>query len=214
MQCRRHWGSLIGCGAVAIIITMTIMGAYGWTVPVAAAPSLSVQATRRDPGGAVVFAPTISDRQGVLQPALALPGEYVIATGSGFPANTAITATINDGTKTIPLTYQDLNANLSASQQPPVTDAMGGINGLAFQLPPASQLAGRRCTVAITVAGVVIGTLVNVDIPDPTATSGDTLVAGAAIAFYLIIGALFIVLLRRLPTYPILNAPGRTGNTR
>lgn len=213
MQCRRHWGSLIGCGAVAII-TMTIIGAYGWTVPVAAAPSLSVQATRRDSGGAVVFTPTISDRQGVLQPALALPGEYVIATGSGFPANTAITATINDGTKTIPLTYQDLNANLSASQQPPVTDAMGGINGLAFQLPPASQLAGRRCTVAITVAGVVIGTLVNVDIPDPTATSGDTLIVGAAIAFYLIIGVLFIVLLRRLPTYPILNVPGRTGNTR
>ena len=213
MRCRRHRDERI------VAIALAIITGCMWMVPVAAAPSLSIQATRRDPSGAVVFAPTITDRQGVLQPPLAVPGEYVIVTGSGFPANAPITATITDGTGSgtmvpIPLTYQDLTTNVSAPQQLPVTDSMGGINGLAFQVPPTSQFTGRRGIVAINVSGVVTGALVNLDIPDPAATSGDKLVVGAAIAFYLVIGILFVVLLRGLPTYPILRTADKAGNAR
>lgn len=196
----RRWRWFIGVLFYGACIAVSIAAS------VAAAPSLSILATRRDPNGAVVFAPTITDRKGELQPPLALPGEYLVVTGSGFPPNTPITASINDGTKTIPLTYRDLMSGGATPQQPPVTDAMGGIGGAAFAVPPAAQLTGRRDTIAVSAGGVVSAALVNVDLPDANATSGDTLVVGAAVAFYLIVGIFFIVLLRGLPTYPMQRA--------
>jgi len=193
----RYWQQ--GCGL--LVCAMCI--AFGLVVPVAAAPTLVVQATRRDTTGAVVFAPTITDRQGVLQPPIAVPGEYLVVTGAGFPPNAPITASFNDGVKTIPLTYQDLTASVTTPQQPPLTDAMGAISGAAFQVPPAAQIAGKQGTVAVSVAGIVSGAIVNVDLPDPNATMGDKLVVGAALAFYVVIVVIFVRLLRGLPTYPV-----------
>lgn len=204
MQSWQRLSAAAICGACLILALV---------IPVAAAPTLSIQATRQDPSGTIVFAPTITDRQGVLQPPLALPGQYVIATGSGFPANTPITASLNDGTKTIPLMYQDLPPT-GATPQQPVTDAMGGINSAAFQIPPAAQIGSKRCTFAVSVGGVVTAALVDVDLPDPTATSGDKLVIGAAGVFYLVMGIVFFVLLRGLPTYPVQRVPRGAQRSR
>ncbi len=193
----RYWKRLFGLVVLGMCITS------GVVVPVAAAPTLVIQATRRDATGAVVFAPAITDRQGVLQPPIAVPGEYLVVTGAGFPPNAPITASFNDGTKTLPLTYQDLTTSVTTPQQPPLTDAMGGIGGAAFQVPPAAQITGKQGTVAVAVAGIVSGAIVNVDLPDANATRGDKLVVGTALAFYVMIALIFVRLLRGLPTYPV-----------
>jgi len=192
----RYWQRLFGLLVLSVCLVSSVV------VPVAAAPSLVVQATRRDATGAVVFAPAITDRQGVLQPPIAVPGEYLVVTGAGFPPNAPITASFNDGTKTIPLTYQDLAASVTTPQQTPVTNAVGGIGGAAFQVPPAAQIAGKQGTLAVSVAGVVSGAIVNIDLPDANAAAGDQLVVGAALAFYVVIAVVFARLLRGLPTYP------------
>lgn len=190
-------GACIACGIVG---------------PVAAAPTLMVQATRRDATGAVVFAPTITDRQGVLQPPIAVPGEYLVVTGAGFPPNAPITASFNDGMKTVPLTYQDLTSSVTTPQQLPFTDAMGTISGAAFLVPPAAQIAARQGTIAVSTAGTVSGAIVNVDLPDLNATRGDKLIVGAALAFYVVVGMIFVRLLRSLPTYPA-SLGGTTAGT-
>lgn len=199
---------------VMLVLLMMLMAA-AMAMPVFAAPGIAVQTTRRGPGDVPVFAPAIFSRGGVPQPPVAVPGQYFIVTGEGFPPNTPVTAILNDGTKNIPLAPVDLLA-LTAPPTAPATDTTGAIAGAAFQVPPPSQLAGRSGTLAVSAGpGAVAGVPIVVDVPLPNETAGDGLVVAAAAAFYLAAALATLFLIRRVPRPPrvaALREATGTGN--
>ena len=102
---------------------------------VAADPALTIAATRRDANGAVVSLLPVTDAQGNVAPPVVLLGEYVVASGQGFPANQPVTAFLVVNSQAYPLAYQDLTNAGTAS----TTDAAGNFQNFAFALPEAGN---------------------------------------------------------------------------
>jgi hypothetical protein len=175
-------------------------------LPVAAEPSLAVAATRRDASGAVYSIPAITDRNGNPQPPLLLPGEYVVVTGTGLPANQPVQAALAMTTHTFPLAYQAVNGAAQSGTQP-MTDASGTFQDLTFALPPADQVTDATGQLVITVGGVrQMAPVAIVTSAATTAGAGDKRAVAFGAAF-LALGLIAVLLLvRGLPTYPARRA--------
>ncbi len=196
---------------LALWVSLSIAAA----VPVLAAPGIRVQTTRAGAGGLPVPVLPIVTRRGEVQPPFAVPGQYLIVAGEGFAANAPVTVTLtlNDGATNIaldpadPLTFAPLTVPL-------VADANGAVPLSAFAVPPAAQLAGRGATLVLaTGPGAVAGTPVVFDVPLPNETAGDALVVGFGLAFYAAAALVVLLLVRRLPRYPVAVPQKATSET-
>ena len=185
-----------------LLVSLTMIVGVVVGVSVAAAPGIRVQTTRAGVDGLPVPVLPVVTRRGELQPPLGVPGQYMIVVGEGFAPNTPVTATLSDGTHSIPLVAADVQTYTPLAA-PLVTDANGAVPVAAFMVPPAAELTGRNGTLVIAAGqGTVAGTPVVLDVPLPNETAGDTLVIGFAVLFYAAAALAVLLLVRRLPRYP------------
>jgi hypothetical protein len=170
---------------------------------VAADPAITVSATRRDTNGAVVTLLPIADKQGNVVPPLALLGEYVIASGQGFPANQPVQASLVAQNQAYPLTYQDLTTSVTALQPTPMTDTTGAFQNLAFTLPVPGQVTATDGEIFIAVGSATAHAPVRIDSGIATAAGrGDKIAVSIGAAFLALAIILILLLLRGLPLYP------------
>ncbi|HEY8292110.1 MAG TPA: hypothetical protein VIG44_06465 [Thermomicrobiales bacterium] len=169
----------------------------------AANPSITVSATRRDANGAVVALLPVTDAQGNVVPPLALLGEYVIATGQGFPPNQPVQASLVAQNQVYPLAYQDLTTAATASQPAPMTDATGAFPNLAFMLPAPGPIISTDGEIFVSVGSATARAPVAIDSGIATAGRGDTIAVSIGAAFLAIAIILILLLVRGLPVYPI-----------
>lgn len=200
-------------GIVFGIALFAIVAALGATV-VAADPAIAVAATRRDASGVVVSLLPVTDKQGNVVPPLARLGEYVIASGQGFPTNQPVQAYLVAGNQAYPLAYQDLATAATATQAAPMTDTSGAFQNLAFALPTPGQLAASDGEILVSVGSATARAPVNVDSGVATAAGrGDKIAVGIGVAFLIVAVLLILLLLRGLPIYPLGTIAAR-GTTR
>ncbi len=171
-------------------------------------PSLAVAATRLDASGAVYSIPPVTDRQGVPQPPLLLPGAYVVVTGAGFPPNQSVQAALATPTHTFPLPYQSVNGVAQSAFQP-MTDTSGAFQDLTFALPPADQVTDVTGQLVITVGAVQQAAPVAI-VTDAATTAGpqDKRAVAFGVGFFVLAMVVLFFLLRGLPTYPMSRARG------
>lgn len=186
-----------------LVALVALLGAALAPAVAAADPTLYVAATRRDASGTVFSINPITDRKGTPQPPLLLPGEYVIVTGLGFPANQPVQATLVAGGQTYPLAYRNLTTPAATPQSPPQTDASGVFQDLAFALPATGQVRDTSGQLVVSVGSVALQTPVSiVTEAATTAGSGDWLAVGFGAAFFIVAAVLLLLMLRGLPEYP------------
>lgn len=185
---------------ISVLIAAFVLLVAITTAVQAADPTLYIAATRRDTNGVVVSINPVTDKQGVPQPPLLLPGEYVIVTGLGFPAGQSVQAELVSGARRLPLAYQDLTTAITQPQVQPQTDASGAFRDLAFTLPVAGQITGASGQLVVTVSAVSLQTPVAV-VTEAT-EGGDRLAVGFGAGFSAVAALLIFLMLRGLPTYP------------
>jgi hypothetical protein len=191
----RRFGPALCLALFAVLIGTSV---------VAADPAITVAATRRDANGAVVSLLPVADKQGNVLPPRLLLGEYVIATGQGFPVSQPVMAFLVVDNQAYPLTYQDLTTSVTAQQAVPVTDAAGGFQNLAFTLPAPGQLTGTGGEIFISAGSVTARAPVGLDTGIASkAGRGDTIAVGIGAGFSAVAVILIFLLLRGLPVYPV-----------
>ena len=188
-----------------IVLGIALFAAMLLGVSVAAAnPAITVSATRRDASGAVVALLPVMDTQGNVVPPLALLGEYVIASGQGFPPNQPVQASLVAQNQVYPLAYQDLTTSTTASQSAPMTDGTGAFQNLAFTLPAPGQITSTDGEIFVSVGAATARAPITVDSGLATAAGrGDTIAVSIGAAFFAVAVILILLLLRGLPVYPI-----------
>lgn len=194
----------------AILSLVFVVGIIAATAVQAADPTLYVAATRRDASGTVFSINPVTDRKGNPQPPLLLPGEYVIVTGLGFPANQPVQAALDVGGKTYPLAYRNLTAPTAQAQAQPQTDANGAFQDLAFALPAPGQVTDINGQLVMSVGTVALQTpVVIVTEAATTAGRGDKLAVSFGVGFFIVAAFLILLMLRGLPEYPRVAASRR-----
>jgi hypothetical protein len=133
--------------------------------------SLIIQATRHAPSGAVVPVSSSVGANGDVQPARAIPGEYILVSGADLPAGAPVQAFLVTPTKTFTLVYRDLSAPDMTAQQALTTDRFGTFANAAFLLPPPEAIHTRNAQVIVLVSeadgGVLpAATSIVFDLPD------------------------------------------------
>lgn len=188
-----------------IVLGIALLTAMLLGVSVAAAnPAISVSATRRDASGAVVALLPITDTQGNVVPPLALLGEYVIASGQGFPPNQPVQASLVAQNQAYPLAYQDLTTPAAASQPVPMTDGTGAFQNLAFILPAPGQIADTNGEIFVSAGSATARAPIAIASGIATAAGrGDKIAVSIDAAFFAVAVILILLLLRGLPVYPI-----------
>ncbi|MGI8857745.1 MAG: hypothetical protein ACR2JW_18575 [Thermomicrobiales bacterium] len=187
-----------------LVLCFALFAALTYTSVAAADPTISVAATRRDTSGGVVSLLPVADKQGNVLPPLLLLGEYVIASGQGFPANQPVMAFLVAQNQAYPLAFQDLAAPNTAQQAAPTTDATGGFQNYAFTLPLAAQLTGTSGEIQISAGSVTARAPVGLDSGLATkAGRGDKIAVSIGAGFSVIAVILILLLLRGLPIYPV-----------
>ena len=188
-----------------IVLGIALLTAILLGVSVAAAnPAITVSASRRDASGAVVALLPITDTQGNVVPPLALLGEYVIASGQGFPPNQSVQASLVAHNQAYPLAYQDLTTSATASQPVPMTDGTGAFQNLAVVLPAPGQIADTSGEIFISVGAATAHAPIAIDSGIATvAGQGDKIAASIGAAFFAVSVTLILLLLRGLPVYPV-----------
>ncbi len=184
------------------IALFAIVAALGVSVA-AADPAIAVAATRRDANGAVVSLLPVTDKQGTIAPPLARLGEYVIASGQGFPTNQPVQAYLVVGNQAYPLAFQDLATAATASQAAPMTDTSGAFQNLAFALPTPGQVPATDGEILVSVGSATARAPITVDSGLATAGRGDKIAVGIGAAFFAVTVLLILLLLRDLPVYPL-----------
>ena len=177
---------------------IALLTAMLFGISVAAAnPAITVSATRRDVSGAVVALLPVTDTQGNVVPPLALLGEYVVASGQGFPPNQPVQASLVAQNQAYPLAY-------TASQPVPMTDGTGAFQNLAFTLPVPGQIADTSGEIFVSVGAATAHAPIAIDSGLATAAGrGDTIAVSIGAAFFAVAVLLILLLLRGLPVYPI-----------
>ena len=189
---------------VGMVLCLALFAALFCTTVAAADPAISVAATRRDANGAVVALLPVADKQGNVAPPLMLLGEYVIASGQGFPASQPVMAFLIVQNQAFPLAYQDLAASVTAQQPVPTTDASGGFQNYAFTLPAPGQVTGTTGEILVGVGPATARTPIGLDSGITTkAGRGDKLAVGIGAGFSALALLLLLILLRGLPIYPV-----------
>ena len=169
----------------------------------AADPSIAVSATRRDANGAVVSLLPITNNQGNIVPPLAQLGEYVIASGQGFPVNQPVQAYLVAGDQAYPLAFQDLTTASTATQPVPMTDTGGAFQNFAFSLPAPGQIPTTDGELLISVGAATARAPLAIDSGIATAAGrGDKIAVSIGAAFLIVAVLLILLLLRGLPLYP------------
>lgn len=196
-------------GIVLGIAFLTVM-LLGISVA-AANPAITVSATRRDASGAVVALLPLTDTQGNVVPPLALLGEFVIASGQGFPPNQPVQASLVAHNQAYPLAYQDLTTAATPSQSAPMTDGTGAFQNLAFVLPAPGQIVDTSGEIFVSAGAATAHAPISIDSGIATAVGrGDTIAASIGAAFFAVAAILILLLLRGLPVY----SPGQTTARR
>lgn len=191
----RRFGPVLCLALFAVLICTSVA---------AADPTITVAATRRDANGAVVSLAPVTDKQGNVVTPLLLLGEYVIASGQGFPANQPVTAFLVVDGQATQLAYQDLTTSITARQAVPVTDATGGFQNYAFTLPVSGQVAGTSGEVQISAGSVTARAPVSIDVGVAAAAGrGDKIAVSIGAGFTAGAAILLFLLLRGLPVYPV-----------
>lgn len=186
------------------VLCLALVGVLMGASVAAADPAITVAATRRDANGAVVALLPVADKQGSPLPPLLLLGEYVIASGQGFPANQPVMAFLVAQDQAYPLAYQDLTTSVTARQPAPTTDASGGFENLAFTLPAAGQVTGTTGEILISAGSATARAAIGLDTGVATkAGRGDKLAVGIGAGFAATALILIFLLLRGLPAYPV-----------
>lgn len=186
------------------VLCLALFAALLCTSVVAAAPAITVVATRRDASGAVVSLLPVADKQGSMLPPRLLLGEYVITNGQGFPANQPVMAYLVVDNQAYPLAYQDLTTSVTARQPVPMTDATGDFQNLAFALPMPSQVTGTSGEIMVSAGPVTARAPVGIDTgAAATAGRGDKLAVGIGAGFAAVAIILILLMLRGLPMYPV-----------
>jgi hypothetical protein len=192
------------------VLCLALFAALTCASVVAADPAITVAATRRDANGAVVSLLPARDTQGNVVPPLLLLGEYVIASGQGFPANQPVMAFLVIDNQAYPLAYQDLTTSITALQAVPMTDATGAFQNFAFTLPVSGQVTGTSGEVQLSAGSVTARTPVGIDtVVASQAGSGDKIAVSIGVGFTVIAAILLFLLLRGLPVYPVGTATAR-----
>jgi hypothetical protein len=192
------------------VLCLALFAVLACTSVAAADPAITVAATRRDANGAVVSLSQVTDKQGNVVPPLLLLGEYVIASGQGFPANQPVMAFLVVDGQATQLAYQDLTTSITARQAVPVTDATGGFQNYAFTLPVSGQVTGTSGEVQISAGSVTARAPVSIDTGVTTkAGRGDKIAVSIGAGFTAIAAILLLLLLRGLPVYPVGTAAAR-----
>ena len=181
-----------------IVPGIALLTAMLFGISVAAAnPAITVSATRRDASGAVVALLPVTDTQGNVVPPLVLLGEYVIASGQGFPPNQPVQASLVAQNQAYPLAY-------TASQPVPMTDGTGAFQNLVFTLPVPGQIADTSGEIFVSVGAATAHAPIAIDSGLATAAGrGDTIAVSIGAAFFAVAVLLILLLLRGLPVYPI-----------
>ena len=174
----RRSGIVLGIALLAVTLGVSVA---------AANPSITLSATRHDAHGAVV----------------ALLGEYVIASGQGFPPNQPVQASLVAQNQVYPLAFQDLTTTATASQPVPMTDASGSFQNFAFALPPPGQIVSTDGEILVSVGSATAHAPVAIDAGIATVGRGDTIAVTVGAAFLAIAIILILLLVRGLPVYPI-----------
>lgn len=191
----RRYGPVL-CLALFAFISVTSVAA--------ADPAITIAATRRDASGAVVALLPVTDKQGKAVPPLLLLGEYVIASGQGFPAGQPVLTYLVVDNQAYPLAYQDLTTSVTARQPTPMTDATGAFQNLAFALPVPSQVTGTSGEVMVRAGPSTARAPVGIDTGiTAKAGRGDKLAVGIGAGFAAVAIILILLMLRGLPIYPI-----------
>lgn len=180
----RRSGIVLGIALLAVTLGVSVA---------AANPSITLSATRRGANGAVV----------------ALLGEYVIATGQGFPPNQPVQASLVAQNQVYPLAYQDLTTTIATPQTVPMTDASGSFQNFAFALPAPGQIVSTDGEIFVSVGSATARAPVAIDSGVATAGRGDTIAVTVGAAFLAIAIILILLLVRSLPVYPIRQTTAR-----
>ncbi len=191
-----------GNGILLGIALFAVVAMFGATVA-AADPEIAIAATRRDASGTVVRLLSVTDKQGNVVPLLTQLGEYVIASGQGFPANQPVQAYLVAGNQAYPLAFQDLTAATSAPQAVPMTDTGGAFQNFAFTLPAPGQIAASDGEILVSVGSATARAPITVDSGVAMAGRGDKIAVGIGAAFMAVAVLLILLLLRGLPVYPL-----------
>jgi hypothetical protein len=193
-----------------LVLCLALFAVLTGTSAVAADPAITVAATRRDANGAVVSLLPVTDTRGNVVPPLLLLGEYVLASGQGFPANQPVMAFLVVEGQAYPLAYQDLTTSVTALQAVPMTDATGAFQNFAFTLPVSGQLTGGSGEVQVSAGSVTARASVGVDTGVASkAGRGDKIAVSIGAGFTVIAAILLFLLLRGLPVYPVGTATAR-----
>jgi hypothetical protein len=191
----RRYGPILCLVLFALVIGTSVA---------AAAPTVTVAATRRDASGAVVSLLPVMDKQGNVLPPLLLLGEYVIANGQGFPANQPVLASLVVDGQAYPLAYQDLTTSVTARQLTPMTDGTGAFQNLAFALPVPSQVTGTAGEIMVSAGPATARAPVGIDTGVMAkAGRGDKIAVSIGAGFAAVAIILVFLMLRGLPIYPV-----------
>jgi hypothetical protein len=197
----RRYGPILCLALFAFVNGMSVA---------AADPAIAVAATRRDASGAVVSLLPVTDKQGKVLPPLLLLGEYVIATGQGFPANQPVLAYLVVDNQAYPLAYQDLTTSVTARQSTPMTDSAGAFQNLAFALPVPSQVTGTSGEIMVSAGPTTARAPVGVDTgATAKAGRGDKIAVSIGAGVTVVAIILIFLMLRGLPMYPVSTTVAR-----
>lgn len=197
----RRWGIYFCIALISLMLGVSIT---------AADPTIVVSATRRDGSGAVVTLLPVMDKQGTVVPPVALLGEYIIASGQGFPASQPVQAFLVVQGQTYPLSFQDLRTSVTDRQPIPMTDGTGAFQNFAFTLPVVGQVTSGSAEVLIGVGSASGRAPVTVDTGIATrAGRGDKIAVSIGAGFLIVSVVLILLLLRGLPVYPTGQATAR-----
>lgn len=197
------------------ILCLILFAALCGTSVAAADPAIAVAATRRDANGAVVSLLPVTDTQGKALPPRLLLGEYVIASGQGFPAGQPVTAFLVVQNRAYPLAYQDLTTSVTATQPVPMTGADGAFQNYAFTLPAPGQVTGSAGEILISAGPATARAPIGLDAGVTTqAGRGDKLAVSIGAAFLALALVLTFLMLRGLPVYPVGSTAARRARGR
>lgn len=201
----RRGGFLLGIVLFALMLGISVT---------AADPAIAVAATRRDANGAIVVVQPVTDKQGNIQPPIALLGEYVIANGVGFVPNQPVQAYLIVGGQAMELAYQDLTTSVTARQPVPKTDSAGNFQQLAFTLPVPGSVTGTTGEIRVSVGSATASAPVSLDTGVGSGDlRGDRIAVSIGAAFAAIALIVIFLLLRGLPIYPATRMAARDADT-
>lgn len=197
---RRYW-VVFGVVLFALALGVRVLAA-----------TVTITATRADANGAVATIAPVTNAQGAIQPPVAQLGQYIVASGQGFPANQQVLAFLVLQGQVTQLSYQDLRTSVTAAQQIPMTDSAGSFKDFAFTLPAPGTITSGTAEIQISAGSVSVPTPVVIDAAISTSAGrGDKIAVGIGAAFALFGLIVIVRLTRGLPTYPARLAAARSA---